>query len=108
MTIKDNPIKPACGNDPCPPDCFCSNWVGDEPPEEQQREKHTICGFSMGAPVLRECIKSGCKFWIDAEQERKDVAIGMAFAGILGHDNDRLIEELKRTSNGYCVFEVFC
>lgn len=71
-----------------------------------RQEKNNICGFSMGATELRECIKSRCKFWIDAEQHKLDVEIGVAFTDLVG--DTELMKELKESAGGYCVFEVIC
>ena len=76
---------------------------GTQEVQKLNRPVTDICGFSMGAAELRQCIRDRCKFWIAAEQENREIETGMAYVGVR---NEELIKHLKDTAQGYCVFEV--
>jgi hypothetical protein len=88
---------------PCIKEDQDCNMCGTQEVQKQNTIVKDICGFSMGAAELRQCIHDRCKFWIAAEQENREIETGMAYMGVR---NEELIKHLKDTAQGYCVFEV--
>lgn len=72
-----------------------------------ENELTDICGFSMGAPELRQCIKDRCRFWLSTEALIKEMTTDCMDAGISQEDIETESDKIRDYfGEGCCMFEM--
>lgn len=72
-----------------------------------ETELSDICGFSMGGPVLRQCIKGQCHFWHSTEKAIAQMTEDFKDEGLTETDITEEAEKIReKFGDGCCNFDL--